>query len=362
MIRRDFLKASIIIPAMPIIGCVNSGLDESNQLISATYDRHGKHQLLVQQLNNKVDTAYNLPFRAHGILVDQQQIFAFGRRPETRCFVVDRQNHQTQIMHAANERHFYGHGVIHHDVLFTTENHYNAGHGVVGLRDRKTLKVIGEYPSYGIGPHDCQLLPDGTTLAVANGGMQTHPETGYRTLNKNSISSALVLIDINSGQKIDEYRLEDKLLSIRHLCIGAGGEIGAALQYQGNAYQSTPESLVAWLAPGGSLRLLESEPESIKSMHGYMGDIAYHQPSNVLAVTSPKGNQVTFWSPQQQTNIWNLSVPQACGISTNQHGFVVSTQTGALLHIKASHIPVAAQQLLSSNNEFAWDNHSQLLS
>ena len=246
--------------------------------------------------------------------------------------------------------------------LLTTENNYGDGIGVIGIRDRHSLQTLGEYSSYGIGPHDCQLLPDGKTLVVANGGMQTHPETGYRTLNKNSIAPSLVLIDVQSGNKIDEFRLEDNLLSIRHLSVSADGSVAAALQYQGNAYQATPESLVAWLTPAGNFRLLESKHTAIKAMRGYMGDIAWHQTSKVLAVTSPKGNQVTFWNPERKRHSWSLNVAEACGVVSNESGFIVSTQTGALLHIKASHTPVASQELLAAQDSFAWDNHAQLLS
>ncbi len=362
MKRRDFLKTSIVLPTAPLLGCIKTEISNNDYFISATYNQNGEHQVLVQQLNNQVKNAYTLPFRGHDVLLDDKKIIVFGRRPETRCFVIDQEIRKTQILQASKHRHFYGHGVVHNDILLTTENNYNDGVGVIGIRDRLSLKSIGEYSSYGIGPHDCQLMPDGKTLVVANGGMQTHPETGYRTLNKETISPNLILIDIASGNKIDEFRLEDNLLSIRHLSVSNEGGVAAALQYQGNAYQATPESLVAWLTPAGNFGLMESNPTAIQAMHGYMGDIAWHQQSNVLAVSSPKGNQVTFWNPEQQCNTWNLEVTQACGTASTQSGFIVSTQTGALLHVKPGHTPVTPQQLLASNNSFAWDNHAQLLS
>jgi len=151
-------------------------------------------------------------------------------------------------------------------------------------------------------------------------------------------------------------------MSFDWMSVSADGGIAAALQYQGNAYQATPESLVAVLTPVGKFRLLESERSAIKAMHGYMGDIAWHDASKVLAVTSPKGNQVTFWNPEQHRHSWSLNVAEACGIVSNESGFIVSTQHGALHYIKASHTPVAAQQLLASNDTFAWDNHAQLVS
>ena len=85
---------------------------------------------------------------------------------------------QRQLISAATGRHFYGHGCLSADksVLFTTENDYDAVKGVIGIRDAKDFQSVGEYSSYGIGPHDIHLMPDGKTLVVANGGIQTHPD------------------------------------------------------------------------------------------------------------------------------------------------------------------------------------------
>jgi hypothetical protein len=40
--------------------------------------------------------------------------------------------------------------------------------GVIGVYDaRANYKRIDEFPTFGIGPHDLALLPDGKTLVVA---------------------------------------------------------------------------------------------------------------------------------------------------------------------------------------------------
>ena len=45
---------------------------------------------------------------------------------------------------------------------------------------RRPMKVgtsrIGELASFGVGPHEVVLMPDGATLVVANGGIRTHPD------------------------------------------------------------------------------------------------------------------------------------------------------------------------------------------
>ena len=42
---------------------------------------------------------------------------------------------------------------------------------------------VGEFPTHGVGPHELLLLGDGRTLAVANGGIETHPDFGRAKLN-----------------------------------------------------------------------------------------------------------------------------------------------------------------------------------
>ena len=145
MNRRELLKASIALPTSTLLSCTATDINAADYLISATYDHNGGHQLLVQQLNNTIKAAYSLPFRGHDVLLHENRIIVFGRRPETRCFVIDQQTRQTQIVQAAKHRHFYGHGVVHKNALLTTENNYEDGVGVIGIRDRDSLQRIGEY-------------------------------------------------------------------------------------------------------------------------------------------------------------------------------------------------------------------------
>ena len=105
------------------------------------------------------------------------------------------------------ERHFYGHGVFEPTgrVLVATENDTSRGQGVLGLYDAADgYRRIGELPAHGIGPHDIALLPDGRTLAVANGGILTLPESGRDKLNLDSMRPSLNRIELASGRLLDE--------------------------------------------------------------------------------------------------------------------------------------------------------------
>ena len=81
------------------------------------------------------------------------------------------------------DRHFFGHGVFSADgkLLYTTENDYDGARGVIGVRDATDgYQQIGEFPAHGMEPHDIQLLADGRTMVIANGGIRTHPDSARR--------------------------------------------------------------------------------------------------------------------------------------------------------------------------------------
>src|SRR3546814_20493551 len=81
---------------------------------------------------------------------------------------------------APDGRHFYGHAVFDRAerLLYTTENDYEAGRGVIGVWDADAgYARAGELDAHGIGPHDLALGPDGRSLVIANGGLLTHPDS-----------------------------------------------------------------------------------------------------------------------------------------------------------------------------------------
>lgn len=71
---------------------------------------------------------------------------------------------------------FNGHGAFSLDgsLLMTCEVVSDTSEGRIGLWDTDTYTRLTDWPSYGIGPHDIKVLPDGR-LAAANGGIRTDP-------------------------------------------------------------------------------------------------------------------------------------------------------------------------------------------
>jgi uncharacterized protein len=196
------------------------------------------------------DTVFDLqlPGRGHAISFrpGTAHCVVYARRPGRFAVVIDAaEGSALYRIDAAPKRHFYGHGTYSGDgrYLLTTENDYDAGRGVIGVRDAKDgYKQVGELPAHGIGPHEATLMPDGRTLAIANGGVRTHPDYDRLELNLDTMSPSLTYLDIASGRVTGEVRLEQHLhqLSIRHVTVNDAGLVAIAMQYEGDRRDRVP--------------------------------------------------------------------------------------------------------------------------
>src|ERR671923_1401289 len=150
--------------------------------VSCRVDPEAGHQVTGIDESGRVRFDLPLPERGHGVAfrpgADEGVVFA--RRPGRFAVTFDPvAGIALRRLDAASGRHFYGHGAFSPDgrYLFTSENDYEGGRGVLGVRDATDgYRQIGEMASFGVGPHEVVLMPDGVTLAVANGGIRTHPD------------------------------------------------------------------------------------------------------------------------------------------------------------------------------------------
>lgn len=347
-------------------------------LYSASDSPAGGHFLTRLDMRNGQMQSVAVPVRGHEVLpLANGRVLLFGRRPAFECIAVEfppipdpspalrlRSGNGGEgsvfSIKATAGRHFDGHGCLSAsgDVLFTTENAYDEKRGVLGIRDSQTLLHIGEYDTYGLDPHDVQLLPDGKTLVVANGGIEQHPDFGRRKLNLDTMQPSLVYIDAASGKKIDEYRLPDRHLSIRHLIATADGSVGVALQYEGDLYRQQPASLVAWQEHGGDLQLLDISAADVARFNGYMADLAYDPQQQILAVSSPRGNHTSFWSTRERRFLHAHPLPEPSGVAflSDTRQFLVSDATGGIHTFPSTPQPASAS-LLHQFPDKLWDNH-----
>ena len=180
-----------------------------------------------------------LPGRGHAAAAHptRAEAVAFARRPGAFALVIDCTSGAVlRRLDAPRGRHFYGHGAYAEDgrVFVTTENAFETGDGRLGLWDAEAgYRRLGEVSSGGIGPHEVVRLPGGT-LAVANGGIRTHPDTGREKLNLPTMRPSLTRLRPD-GTILETVELDPqlRLASIRHLAARADGTVAFALQWEG---------------------------------------------------------------------------------------------------------------------------------
>lgn len=301
--------------------------------------------------------------RVHGVLPrpHSRDVVALARRPGRRATIIDAvAGRITGTFETGPARHLYGHGIFSPDGkwLLTTENDFEAGAGVIAIRNaRDGYRLSAEIPSYGIGPHELRWYVPGRILAVANGGIRTHPETGRAKLNLAEMSPSLCYVDAGSGRLIARQSLPDELhrLSIRHLAVNRRHEVVVAMQYEGDGYDRMP--LVAVDRHMSGLKLLQAPEPVLTAMRNYCGSVVLDATGAIAAVSCPRGNLVTFWSMAGGGLMDTMALPDGCGVaSAGAARFMVTGGTGAvsLIDLKKGQ----RQDLNPPQTRYPqWDNH-----
>lgn len=314
------------------------------------------YQLCGLDAQGNVTFRVDLPARGHAAAAHpiRAEAVAFARRPGNFAVVIDcALGGGIAHLRAPEGRHFYGHGAFSHDghILFTTENDFETGAGVIGQWDAQNgYRRMGEFPSGGVGPHEMLLMPDGDTLVVANGGIETHPHSGRSKLNIPIMRPNLSYLSL-TGNVVDQVEIAPELHknSMRHLAVRDDGLVAVAMQWQGGIDTLPP--LVATHVRGGVLQVLHAPPKEHRRMNGYAGSVAISATGKEAAITSPRGGLVQVFSLINNVHIATHEISDVCGISANKAGFLCSSGAGDIGEIYAGVYERRA------SSPCRWDNH-----
>lgn len=295
-----------------------------------------------------------LPGRGHAAAAHpaRPEAVAFARRPGTFALVIDCITGDVKArLHAPAGRHFYGHGTFSQDGnwLYTTENDFEAGGGLIGVWDvAEGYTRVAEYSSGGIGPHDIKRLPGGDVLVVANGGIDTHPDTGRTKLNIPTMAPNLAYIA--KGAVVDMAELPPALHknSIRHLAVSRAGQVAFGMQWQGDM---DVIGLVGTHQRGRAATLLDAPREQVRSMQGYVGSIAFGADDRTIAATSPRGGIVQTFDAETGGFLHAQHRADVSGVALGADGFVITSGAGIIERIGGASGQVTGKLGL------AWDNH-----
>lgn len=286
-----------------------------------------------------------LPGRGHDITSSPVtgQAVAFARQPGTFAVVFDRAGDRPPItLTSIAGRHFFGHGAFSPDgrLLYATENDFDVPRGVIGIYDATDgFRRIGEFDTYGIGPHEVLLTADGSLFAIANGGIETHPDYGRSELNIATMQPSLAFVDARNGELVGLLTLESGLhqLSIRHLAFDAAGRVWFGCQYRGD--QADLPQLVGYATRDGAIKLIELPEDRLRGLRNYVGSLAATADGSLIGVSSPTGNSILAIDPVTATVVDSLSLLDGCGIAPDRRGLVATSGKGRMQGLAGSAIP-----------------------
>lgn len=361
--RRSFLLALAGLGLAP--ASVLSARHPMDMFVTTGRDGGGDFHAVI--LDERGIPAANIPLPARGhdaaVHPRQRESVVFARSPGrfAVAFGQDRRKPPTWFK-TRDDRHFCGHGVYSPDgkLLYATENAFETGDGVIAIRDATDdYRQVGEFPSYGIGPHDLACLRDGRTLVVANGGIATHPDSGDHVLNPMSLAPSLVYIDLRSGAMIERHALDGSLasLSIRHLAVTSDEVVLFGCQHKGSRRAEPP--LIGKHRLGEQPELLRAPASPHRAMRGYVASIAVDVAGTIAAASAPRGNRVTYWDVATGVYLGHTPLNDGAGIApmSRPGQFFLTGGQGDLLSggpvIKPLHIGSSPK-----TQTLDWDNHA----
>ena len=365
--RRRFLRTLLATGAAPML---HARAPASRYFIGCRVNRNRRHLASVFDDSGRIRRDVPLPGRGHGFAVQPTtgHVVVFARRPGDWALVVDPATGTVLGRLAASPgRHFYGHGAFSPDgrSLFTSENRFEDGSGVIGVWDcARRWRRVREWSSHGVGPHEVRVFGRGARLAVANGGIRTHPDTGRAKLNLDTMTSTLAVLDTADGRLTSSASFGPRLrrLSIRHLDIwsdgiggtGRGTRIVVAMQHEGSRRDRVP--LVAH-EEGGRFVSAYAPADVDRRMRQYAGSVSFDASGRYVAVSHPHGGIVSLWAgrPARLTSVVELA--DTCGIAgvTGADGaFIATGADGRIARIDARTGEATA---LAHSEGSHWDNH-----
>ncbi len=330
--RRQWLQGAGVLALLPAAAWARADAPEWLAAWDSSQHHHvGRLGLVAARVQPQA--TLEVPTRAHGLLVEPhgRTALAVARRPGDWLVRFDIRSGRALQWHWIDaDAQFNGHAVPSRDgrLLYTTQTDRETGEGRIGVHDARTLAPLHRWDSGGRDPHQLLVGADGS-LWVANGGIDTRPETGRRKHDLERMDSSLVCLDAASGQPRGQWRLDDRRLSLRHLAFGPHGHLGIAMQAEHDDPQARAAApvLAVWDARRG-LRVAPSDGAT----GGYGGDIAAWREGFV--VSCPRRDRAVRWRLAPDGSVAQhdlLPLEGAYALAAGRQGVVSVAGTTAVL-------------------------------
>lgn len=340
------------------------GLEEGPVFISSVRIGPRLHAALIMDEHGRELGRIPLEGRGHDVATDpiHRRAVVFARRPGYFALAIDLPSlAPLATIRPPEGHHFFGHGVFSPDgrLLYATENDFASGpRGVVGIYDASAGFVrIGEFDTGGLDAHEILVSPDGDSLFVANGGIETHPDFGRQKLNLAAMRPSIVRIGRAHGDRIGESALPEALnrLSMRHMSLDAKGDVWFGCQWEGDKKERPP--LVGRIDGDGEPTLLPFPAEWARLARNYIGSVTASHDGSVIAASSPIGGAVFLWDVDKSEPLAARPFRDGCGLAgAAGHHFLATSGDGVMMDMAADTAPS-----LIARRDVHFDNHLKRL-
>ena len=359
--RRQFIlgASQAVLAAWLLPACTTQKSEQ--WLVSTCNDQRGQNMAAAINNQGVIVSSVKLPARGHDSLALPHKpghALVFARRPDRFAVEIDFINGEiVSNIQSQSDSHFYGHGAFSKDrqYLYTTENLYDKKRGLIVVRDAKTYQVLDRFDSGGIGPHELMSMPDGKTLVIANGGIETHPNQPRKKLNLAHMQPNLAYLDITSGSILSSYAPPDNQLSIRHLTVRPDGAVFAGAQYQGS--KSNIQPLVFAHQGEDTLQPFSAPHSELYKMQQYTASLLVKD--DLLCVSCPRGSHLSFWDTKKHSFIGQQTFSDVSGLAYSNGKMLASSGKGLLKKLDNTH-PISGRASLNSL-ALKFDNHMTMI-
>lgn len=282
---------------------------------ASTYRRHSgdkQHYALSLVAENETPQLIGLNFFAHGIHQHPQnhhRVMCFEKKGRGAALVDLPNKRMLHNIAPSTGRHFYGHGSFSPtgDIIYVTETDLSQRNGVISVRDGQNGQLLGEFPSYGSNPHDCQLIDSGQTLVITNAG---DPLGGEH-------APCVSYIDVNSQTLIERWEPSSKRINTGHLLHSKHGLAVASAPRDGLAMDELG-GISFRPALQGELQTRQQPASLTERLYGETLSLALHPDTGIIGITTPDANVVSFWQLSTGDFIHSVDLPAPRGIAYDQ--------------------------------------------
>lgn len=259
-------------------------------------------------------------FLPHGVTAhpsDPFRVAVFEKKGPGACELDLKKGRLIRKIETSPDRYFYGHGVYDRwgEVLFATETVFKTGRGVVVIRDSQTMKTLGEFPSYGFNPHDCQLIKGGEVIVITNAGGTM--QSGHKP--------CVTYVDVRSQKLLEKFEMEKESFNTGHFSISDSGEL-VVVSAPREGLSENSLGAISTLSSSGDLKLMEGPSEILEGLRSETLSVCINNKNDTFVATSPKGNQLVIGNLKSQRIIKSLELdnPRGVALTEDQTHFIVS--------------------------------------